>query len=488
VDLELNVLVSIEDVMERVKGALKPGMSGAEAFAARRSVMAAIEKESLEKTGLRSDVVTLFQGARDHLYRYKKFTDVRLVFAPEYQIAMFGGDPDNFEYPRFALDFCFFRAYENGAPAKVEHFLKWNEAGPAENDLVFIAGHPGRTSRLLTVAELEYQRDVQYPNTLEYLHGAEVALTAYSARGAKRMRGGRRIRCGLGSNSRKARLGAYEALLSSELMERKRAAEEKLNTSTTRAAFERIAAAQKIIGENAMRFNLIESGTGLSSRYFRIARTLARVAEERVKPNGERLREFRDSNRESLELELFSRGAALRRTFERAQLAHSLTYLARKLGLKDALAQKILAGKAPQDRAPELVQGTALKDVKRRRELYAKDAEFFAKSDDPMIKLALLVDEEARRVRKLTEAQDEIKRQAHEEIAAARNALLGTSSYPDATFTLRLAFGRAAGFEENGQAIPFQTTFKGLYERAELHHQKAPFDLPRRWIGSEGQA
>ena len=361
--------------------------------------------------------------------------------------------------------------------------MKWNEAGLAENDLVFISGHPGRTSRLLTVAELEFQRDVQYPNTLEYLHGAEVALTAYSARSEENARRAKDTLYGF-MNSRKARLGAYEALLSSELMERKRAAEEKLNTSTTRAAFERIAAAQKIIGENAMRFNLIESGTGLSSRYFRIARTLARAAEEREKPNGERLREFRDSNRESLELELFSE-EPLYEDFERAQLAHSLTYLARKLGLKDALAQKILAGKAPQDRAAELVQGTALKDVKRRRELYAKDAEFFAKSDDPMIKLALLVDEEARRVRKLTEAQDEIKRQAHEEIAAARNALLGTSSYPDATFTLRLAFGRAAGFEENGQAIPFQTTFKGLYERAELHRQKAPFDLPRRWIESK---
>src|SRR5215213_7988240 len=168
-DLELNVLMSIEDVTARVNAAVKAGASDEESFKQRRAVMAEIEKESQDKTGLRSDVVTLYQGGRYHLYQFKRYTDVRLVFAPEQQIAFFGGDPDNFEFPRYDLDVSFFRAYENRKPAKVQHYLKWSEKGTAENDLIFVSGHPGRTSRLLTVNELEYLRDVRLPNTLRRL-------------------------------------------------------------------------------------------------------------------------------------------------------------------------------------------------------------------------------------------------------------------------------------------------------------------------------
>jgi hypothetical protein len=482
VDLELNVLVSIEDVTDRVKTALKPGMTGAEAFAVRRAIMADIEKESLEKTGLRSDVITLFQGAKDHLYRYKKYTDVRLVFAPEEQAAKFGGDPDNFEFPRFSLDFCFFRAYENGKPARIDHYLKWNEKGPAENELVFMTGHPGRTSRLMTTAELEYLRDVQLPYTLDYLNAGEVALTAFSARSAENAR---RAKDELYSimNGRKGRLGAYETLLNPDVMQRKRAAEEKLKQGKTKDAYDRIATAQKVIRQNALKLNLLENHHGLASRSFSIARTLVRAAAERGKPSGDRLREFRDSNRESLELQLFSE-EPLYDDFEQAQLAHSLTFLARKLGFNDPLVQKILAGKAPTERAAQLIKGTRVKDVKHRRDLYEKDLQFFAKSDDPMIQLALLVDDEARAVRKIVEAQDEIKRQAHEEIAAARNASLGTAGYPDATFTLRLAFGRTAGYEDHGEKIPYQTTFAGMFQRAESHRFQPPYDLPKSWLAA----
>jgi hypothetical protein len=181
-DLELNVLMSIEDVTARVNAAVKPGLSDEEAFKARRSVMAQIEKESKDKTGLRSDVVTLYQGGLYHLYRFKRYTDVRLVFAPEQQIAFFGGDPDNFEYPRYDLDICFFRAYENGKPAKVEHYLTWSQKGTAKDDLVFVSGHPGRTSRLLTMDELEYTRDYRLPKSLQRLYRLEVLLMSYSGR------------------------------------------------------------------------------------------------------------------------------------------------------------------------------------------------------------------------------------------------------------------------------------------------------------------
>src|SRR5262245_18629272 len=219
-DLELNVRMSIEDVTARVNAAVKAGLSDEEAFKARRAVMAEIEKESKDKTGLRSDVVTLYQGGLYHLYRFKRYTDVRLVFAPEQQIAFFGGDPDNFEYPRYDLDVCFFRAYENGKPAKLEHYLKWSERGTAEDDLVFVSGHPGRTSRLLTVSELEYLRDMRLPNALRRLFRLEVLLSTYSSRSQENTRRAKDDLFGV-QNSRKALKGELAGLLDPAIMGQK---------------------------------------------------------------------------------------------------------------------------------------------------------------------------------------------------------------------------------------------------------------------------
>ena len=488
VDLELNVLMSIEDVTERVKGAVKEGLSAEEAFAARRAVMAEIEKESTDKTGMRSDVVTLFQGGKYHLYRFKKYTDVRLVWAPEQQIAFYGGDPDNFEYPRYCLDVCFFRVYEDGKPAKIQHFLKWNDRGPAENELIFVSGHPGATSRLLTMDELEYRRDVQFPQTMELLNRMEVALSVYSSESQENARRAKDLLFGV-QNSRKARGGGLAGLLDPKLMEKKRAEEQQLKTALKASgkhqaaldAYEKIASAQKIIRENAMRFNFLEAGRAFSSTYFGIARTLVRAAEERGKPNGERLREFRESAKESLELQLFSE-EPLYNDLEQVRLTDSLTYFATKIGVNDATVRAAMGGKSPRDRAAELVNGTKLKDVEVRKRLYKEGPEFFKKSDDPMIQLVLLIDQEARALRKTVEAQDEIKRQAYGEIAAAKFAVQGANTYPDATFTLRLAYGQAKGYEEDGKQIPYQTVFAGLYERAKEHDNQPPFDLPPRWV------
>jgi hypothetical protein len=486
-DLELNVLMSIEDVTDRVKSAVKTEMNADQAFAARRAIMAEIEKESMDKTGLRSDVVTLFQGGKYHLYRYKKYTDVRLVFAPEQQAAFYGGDPDNFEYPRFDLDVCFFRAYEDGKPAKIEHYLKWNEQGPAENELVFVSGHPGGTSRSLTMDELEYKRDVQFPFSLERLHRMEVLLSVYSARSEENARRAKDTLFGV-QNSRKAREGGLAGLLDPELMNKKRSEEQRLRAAfknsgkyeAALAAYDKIAEAQKIIRENALQFNLLEGGAAFNSHYFNIARTLVRAAEERGKPNGERLREFRESARESLEFQLFSE-EPLYDDFEQVKLADSLTYLTEKLGFENPLVQKILAGKSPRERASELVHGTKVKDVAERKRLYKEDKSAFESSNDAMVKLVLLIDQPARALRNILEPQDELKRQAYGEIAAAKFALQGASTYPDATFTLRLAFGQAKGYEEDGKQIPYQTTLAGLYERSVQHKNQPPFDLPPRW-------
>jgi hypothetical protein len=487
-DLELNVLISTEDVTARVNAAVKPDATPEQAFLQRRAVMAEIEKESLDKTGLRSDVVTLYQGGQYHLYRFKKYTDVRLVFAPEQQVAFFGGDPDNFEYPRYDLDICLFRAYENGQPAKLQHYLTWSKAGAEANELIFVSGHPGRTSRLLTVAELEYQRDFRIPYTLQRLKSLEVLLTAYSARSDENARRAREELFSV-QNSRKAYDGELAGILDPEFLAGKRKAEENLKewvkTSgkfpETADAWERIAKAQKVIAENVRRYNILEAGQGFNSDLFHIARTLLRAGEERPKPNSERLREFGEAGRESLEFELFS-DKPIYDDFETLTLADSLTFMATQLGAEDPLVQKILAGKSPRERAAELVQSTKVKSVPFRKELFEKGKEAVDAARDPMIELARIVDPEARELRKVIEAQNEIKQQAQAQIGKARFAKEGTGQYPDATFTLRLAFGVVKGYEEDGKQIPFQTTFEGLFRRSAEHNNKPPFDLPERWI------
>jgi hypothetical protein len=488
-DLELNVLMSIEDVTKRVKAAVKPDMSPEDAFAARRAVMSEIEKESFDTTKLRSDVVTLYEGGQYHLYRYKKYTDVRLVFAPEQQIAFYGGDPDNFEYPRFDLDMCFFRVYEDGKPVQIKHYLQWSKAGPAENELIFVSGHPGRTDRLATLAELDYQRDKNFPFMLQRLYQLEVGLAAYSARSDENARKARELLFNV-QNGRKAREGGLAGLLDPTIISRKKAAESELRAAVekdprlkgARDAWERVAGAQKIRAENLRRYSLLEQGYGFQSKLFKIARDLVRAAEERPKPNKERLAEYRESNLESLELELFS-AEPLYDDFEEHKLARSLTWLAELAGADNALIVKILDSKSPAERAAELVRGTRLKDVDVRRKLYDGGQEAVAESKDPMILFAKLVDEPSRAVRKIMETQvDEVDRQAYDQIGKAKYALEGSNSYPDATFTLRLSFGTVKGYEEDGKQIPYQTTFAGLYERAAEHKNKPPFDLPPRWV------
>ncbi len=492
-DLELNVLMSIEDVTERVKAAVKANMSPDKAFAARRAVMAEIEKESLEKTGLRSDVITLYQGGLYHLYRFKKYTDVRLVFAPEQQIAFFGGDPDNFEYPRYDLDVCFFRVYENDKPSQIEHYLKWSKSGAKDGELIFVSGHPGRTDRLATLAELDYLRDTGFPYLLQRLNRLEVLLAAFSARNEENARQAREFLFGV-QNSRKARVGGLAALLDPDLMARKKEQEKKLRAKAkedeslrdARDVWDRIAAAQKVRAANMRAYTLLEgargSAAGFNSELFDIAHTLLRAAEEKPKPNSKRLREFRDSNLESLEFQLFSE-APIYDNFEKVKLTDGLTLLANELGADNPLVKKVLAGKSPSERAYELIRGTKLKDVKLRKKLYKGGKQAIDAEHDPMIELARLVDPEARKVRKIIESEvDEVQRQAGAEIAKVKFALEGTSTYPDATFTLRLSFGQVKGYEEDGKQIPFETTFAGLYKRSAEHHNREPFNLPPRWI------
>ncbi|HMC63532.1 MAG TPA: S46 family peptidase, partial [Gemmataceae bacterium] len=354
-DLELNILMNIEDVTKRVNAAVKPGMAPADAQKARRAVTNTIEKESFDKTGLRSDVVTLYNGGQYHLYRYKKYTDVRLVFAPEKDIAFFGGDPDNFEYPRYDLDICFFRAYENDKPAKIEHYLKWSPEGAKEDDLIFVSGNPGRTDRLNTMTHLEFIRDVDMPNRLNLIRRREVLLSTYASRSTENAR---RAQEELFSyqNSRKARLGMLAGLQDPAIMNKKRADEKALRDAVTNNdkyqemygdAWGQVAASLKTYRPIYLPHYLLERGAAFNSELFTIARHLVRLAEEKTKPNPQRLREYTEAALDSLKHQLFSE-APIYDDLETIQLADSLGMLMEMMGANNELVQKVLAGKSPQ--------------------------------------------------------------------------------------------------------------------------------------------
>jgi hypothetical protein len=488
-DLELNVLEEILDVTSEVNAAVKPGTAPAKANAARRAVIARIEKESLDRTGLRSDVVTLYQGGKYHLYRYKKYTDVRLVFAPEQGIAFFGGDVDNFEYPRFNLDIAFFRAYEDGKPARPSHFFAWSDRGPAENDLVFVTGHPGTTNRLETLAKLKHRRDFTLPYTLARLRAMEGLLLQFGAQGPEEERMAAKDLHRV-ANARKAFAGQLQGLLDPSILARKGKAERALRKKVVADAdlekvaadaWAKIAQAQKTFAGFEKTYYLLERGDAFDGELFRIARHLVRLAAEKPKASAERLAEYGDARLASLVFQLFS-PAPIHPELERARLAGSLTFLAEHLGGDHPLVLKVLAGKSPAQRAAELVAGSKLAEVAERKKLAELGQKAVDASTDTLIRLARLVDPAARAVRKRYEEEvEEVERQAMGQIARARFKLLGTGVAPDATFTLRLAFGVVKGYEEDGETLSYTTTFGGAFEKAERQRHREPFVLPARW-------
>src|SRR5436190_13205739 len=486
-DLELNVLDSIEDVTQRVTGAVQPSMSPEEAAKARANAVAQIEKESKEKTGLRSDVVTLYQGGVYNLYRYKRYDDVRIVFAPEEQIAFYGGDPDNFEYPRFDLDICIFRAYENGKPAKIDHYLKWSTKGPVDGELTFVSGNPGRTDRQLTVSELAELRDGEVPYLLNMFYRRETFLHAWGSRSFENKRRAEQVTRSV-ENNRKRYEGYVAGLLDPDVWRAIEDRQKKLaDAQGVNALFDKIKQAQQETAKILPIYNYFEQFRGRAeARYreprgfystlFEYARRLLRHADEMTKPNGERFPEFRDSYKESLELELFS-SHPIHDDYEIVKLTDSLTDTVERFGAEDPLVKQVLAGKSPVERARELVTGTKLKDVALRKQLYTGGAAAVSAAKDPIIELARTIDGPAREARKVYEAQDENKQHAYAEIAKARFALEGTSSYPDATFTLRLSYGTVRGYDEGGKKIPALTNTAGLYQRGAEHNNQQPFDI-----------
>lgn len=489
-DLELNVLESIEDVTAPVNAAVKAAMSPAEANVARRGAMATIEKECNTKTGLRCNVITLYQGGQYHLYRYKKFTDVRLVFSPEFGIAFFGGDPDNFTYPRYDLDLCLFRVYENDKPAAVKDYFQWSKNGAGENDLVFVSGNPGSTSRLNTFAHLEYLRDTGFPFSLANLENRRRVLVQFSRQGPEQARIAKEEIFGI-ENSLKAIQGEHAALKDALFMEKKLQAEKKLRAkvdanaamkSEYGGAWDAVANARQNFATFVKPYLFMEGAAAFNSELFGIARTLVRLAVEKQKPNPERLREFNEANLQSLEFQLFS-PAPLYEDFEIAKLTASLEFFRTRMGAENAWVKDILGHKTPAQLAQELISGTTLKDVASRKKLAEGGVKAIEESIDPMIVFARKIDPQARQLRKRYEDEVQgVERQNYALISKALFAVKGTSMYPDATFTLRLSFGTMKDYTEENKKMSFFTTFGGAFEHAQGHGFKPPYDLPKSWI------
>jgi hypothetical protein len=485
-DLEINVLVSYENVTTRVNGAVKAGASDKEANQQRKAEMSAVEKESTEKTGLRSEVITLYSGGEFWLYCFKKYTDLRLVFASEEQIAFFGGDPDNFTYPRYDLDVAFFRVYENGQPLKTDHYFKWSANGPADGEFVVASGNPGSTARLLTLAQIQYQRDVGNPLQMQVWTARRDALVEYSKRGPEQARQAGEIIRGL-NNSIKRLIGQQEGLNNSRLMEKKETEERALRQAVERNsdlrqkygnAWDQIAIAYRDLPDTAKR---IAFSTIAYSRLGNFASTLVRYAAEIEKPNSQRYEEFRDSKLESLKFALFS-PAPIYPAMEEVQLTNWLGVAGRALGPTDPFVRAALQGRSAAEAAREAVAGTKLADIAVRKALLSGGADAIAKSDDPLIQLARRVEPIIRELRAWNEEKiQSVETSAGQKIAAARFVAYGRTVPPDANFTLRLSYGRVLGYEQGTTFVPFKTTFYGLYDRARSFDEKPPFDLPRRW-------
>ena len=485
-DAEVNVLTSYEDVTQRVQGAVKAGASDKEAGDARRAQIAAIEKESTDKTGLRSEVVKIYNGGEYWLYRFKKYTDVRLVFAPEEQVAFFGGDYDNFTYPRYCLDVSFFRVYENGQPLKSQNYLKWSTNGPADGEFVLAIGNPGSTNRLLTISQVQYQRDVGNPLQMLVWTSRRNALVRYSATGPEAARRGLNTVRSL-ANSIKRLVGQQDGLKNLRMMAKKEEDEKALRAEVNRrpelqkaygSAWDEIASAYRELPTFAKRSAF---STLAYSRLGQIAQTLVSYSEEIAKPNEARYDEFRDSKLESLKFGLFSR-APIYPDMEEAILASWLTDAEQTLGKDDPFVRAALQGSTPAAVAKSVVSQTKLSDVAVRKALFEGGAAAIKNSDDPLIAVARRVEPIIRELRAWNEQKiQNVDAVAGQKIAAARFAVYGKNVSPDATGSLRISYGKVTGYEEDTTLVPYKTTFNGLYDRAASFDEKPPFDLPQRF-------
>ncbi|HET8548609.1 MAG TPA: S46 family peptidase [Bryobacteraceae bacterium] len=488
---ELNRLIGISDVTARVNDGTR-GRTDQEFTDALNAEKAKITRECTTGDDVLCEVVSLYGGGRYDLYKYRRYQDVRLVFAPEKAIAFFGGDPDNFMFPRYDLDVSFLRAWENGRPAKTEHYFRWSREGAKDGMLTFVVGNPGTTEREHTVAELEFLRDRKLPDYLLYLSELRGILTQFQTKGAEQARISSTMLFSV-ENSIKAYRGEHAALTDNAAFgrraEREREFRRKIKnnprwTSEYAGAWDALAEAVRRERSLATPYLMIEKNRGFRSRLYTLAKNLVRAAEELPKPNEKRLPEFTDAKLPELREDLFS-PAPIYNELQIETLTFSLTRLREELGPDDAFVRELLGRRSPREVAAELVNRTQLKDVAFRRKLFEGGKAAITASGDPMIRFAQQVDIHARAIRTRYEREVEgVLKKNHELLGRARFAVYGTSLYPDATFTPRVSWGAVRGWEENGRRINPFTIVGGVYER---HTGRDPFALPDSWLQAKGR-
>lgn len=489
----LSVLVEMEDVTAKVNGATA-GLADAQANQARKQELSKLEAACTEnskrnsKAGpLACESVTLYQGGQYFLYKYRRYDDVRLAFAPHHAIASFGGDPDNFNFPRWSLDFSLMRVYEKGKPARTPNHLKWRIDGAQPGEATFVAGHPGSTSRLLTLEQLRFQRDVSVPSYLIRNSELRGRMIQWGKTGEEPARIASDYLQSV-ENSLKVYRGFQTALLDDALFQRKGTQERELRAGvasdpklngTAGKAWDDVAKAQERYRQIYNNYLFLEAGAGFNSKLFAYARTLVRGTAERGKSNEQRLREYAESNLPKVSANLLAT-TPVYPDFEQVTLSFSLDKMRETLGPDAAIVRQLLSSESPDSLAAKLVTESKLADPAVRKALWDGGANAITSSKDPMIVLAREIDSDARAVRKIYE--DEVQAPvaaSQEKIAKGRFALLGTNTYPDATFTLRLSYGAVDGWVENGEKVEPYTKLSRLYERTT---GKDPFRLPQVWL------
>ena len=491
--LELMTLMAMEDITARLNKAIKPGTPEKDALKARETEIEKIKKEMQEKSGLTCEHVTLYQGGEHWIYSYKKHMDVRLVFAPEQQIAFFGGDFDNFTFPRHNLDFSMFRVYEDGKPYQPKEFLKWTETGLKAGDLTFVTGHPGRTNRQDTLAQMIYSRDFAIPMRLKAMERRKDALVEYAKLSPETSRQVNTQIFGI-ENGIKATTGYWSGLKDRSAMARIEAAEKDLRAKVAKDPKLTASAGEswaKIEGATLVAKGMAKESMNVGtagSTLLGYALALVRVADEEALPSEKRLPEYSDANLKTAKTRL-GIPAPYYKEQEIFMFTKGLEEAAKELGPQHPYVKAMLGGKPAAVVAKAAVEGSTLSDPEVRKTLLAGGKKALTDSRDPMIALAKKLDPIGRQLRKKQEEQVQSVITEHgTRLAKARFAIYGKNTYPDATFTLRLSYGAVAEFKGNGTLIQPFTTFGGLFDRydgwggntAKAH--EGAWTLPQRWL------
>ena len=486
--LFLDQLQQITDVTERVGQSHAPNADAKTASAQRAKAIKAIEEEcNATEADAACQVVTMYRGGQYKLYRFHRYKDIRLVFAPEGQIAFFGGDPDNFTYPRWNLDMSFVRAYVDGKPAATPEHFAWSQAGTKEGDLTFVIGNPGSTGRLETYARLEYLRDVQYPAQLDQF---KRMIAAYQALAQSDEERGKRLRntiFGL-ENSQKATIGYRAGLLDPALMARKKAWEGEFTAAVSAKPElkKSYGDAWKTVAEVTARRKAIDvrrryhTGNAYGSRLMQLALGTVRYPAEMAKADADRLPSYQEANKAGLERALFT-DSPIDAVQEKALLTAFFTAMQGELPASDPVLKAALQGRTPEAASAALVDGTQLAKAEARKALTDGGVAAVAASADPFIQYARVVDPLERALAKEVNDLNDREAQANEKIARALLAVYGSNVAPDATFSLRISDGEVRRYPMNGTLAAPYTTFNGLYERATAFGEQPPFDLPPRW-------